>query len=395
MAGQWRRWWRRLVCMTLVVLLVPVGLGRLPAASACSCLPNQSDEQYLSRADVVFEGVVLQRIEPATSTDPFGGQADPITWRFDVTGTLKGTTVDPQDVISVRAGNLCGDSFSIGARYRIYARREGSGLSTGLCSGNRLLPPAAPVGYRMAAADGGVFAFGTSTFHGSAGGLPLVAPVVGITATPSGRGYWLAAADGGVFAYGDARFFGSASGQRLNAPVVGITASPTGGGYWLAAADGGVFAYGDARFRGSLAGVPLNGPVVDIAATGSGAGYWLLGIDGGVFAYGDAGFLGVPDHLGSTVADPVGRATGITASHTGTGYWISDGVALNSGFGDTTPIGATHQAAFTGIVAVARTSGSPQLVIVSSRGAAIVYNDASAGDLAGRRLNAPVVAVSS
>jgi hypothetical protein len=58
------------------------------------------------------------------------------------------------------------------------------------------------------------------------------------------RGYWLAAADGGVFAFGDARFHGSMGGVRLNAPVVGNAATETGRGYWLAAADGGVFGFG-------------------------------------------------------------------------------------------------------------------------------------------------------
>ena len=44
--------------------------------------------------------------------------------------------------------------------------------------------------------------------------------------TPDGGGYWLVAADGGVFAYGDAAFDGSAGGIRLAAPVVGIAARP-------------------------------------------------------------------------------------------------------------------------------------------------------------------------
>jgi hypothetical protein len=30
-----------------------------------------------------------------------------------------------------------------------------------------------------------------------------------MAATPDGQGYWLAAADGGVFAYGDAGFLGA------------------------------------------------------------------------------------------------------------------------------------------------------------------------------------------
>src|SRR3712207_7687696 len=55
---------------------------------------------------------------------------------------------------------------------------------------------------------------------------PLNAPVVGVVGTPTADGYWLAAADGGVFAYGDAGFYGSAGAMRLNQPVVGIAATP-------------------------------------------------------------------------------------------------------------------------------------------------------------------------
>ncbi len=79
-----------------------------------------------------------------------------------------------------------------------------------------------PTGYTEVAADGGVFAFGTAQFSGSMGGQKLNAPVVGITATPTGKGYWEVAADGGVFAFGTAGFYGSMGGQKLNAPVVGI-----------------------------------------------------------------------------------------------------------------------------------------------------------------------------
>jgi hypothetical protein len=123
------------------------------------------------------------------------------------------------------------------------------------------------------AADGGVFSYGDAGFHGSAGGGPLNAPVVGMTATPSGNGYWLVAADGGVFSYGDAGFHGSAGGSPLNAPVVGMARTPSGNGYWLVAADGGVFTYGDAPFVGSDGGTPLSGPAVGIA--GRPGGYWI------------------------------------------------------------------------------------------------------------------------
>ncbi|MEO6121286.1 MAG: hypothetical protein ABIW46_08085, partial [Acidimicrobiales bacterium] len=69
--------------------------------------------------------------------------------------------------------------------------------------------------------DGGVFAFGDAGFVGSTGGSRLSQPIVGLTASPSGRGYWLVAADGGVFAFGDSAFLGSTGALRLARPVVG------------------------------------------------------------------------------------------------------------------------------------------------------------------------------
>jgi len=61
-----------------------------------------------------------------------------------------------------------------------------------------------------------------------------------MASTPDGGGYRLVAADGGVFSFGDATFYGSMGGQRLNEPVVDIVSLRDGHGYWLVAADGGV-----------------------------------------------------------------------------------------------------------------------------------------------------------
>ena len=70
-----------------------------------------------------------------------------------------------------------------------------------------------------------------------------------VTAAPGYGGYRLAGADGGVFAYG-APFHGSLAGTGLDAPVAGMAADGATGGYWLVGADGGVFAY-DAPFYGA------------------------------------------------------------------------------------------------------------------------------------------------
>ena len=175
-------------------------------------------------------------------------------------------------------------------------------------------------GYWLVASDGGVFNYGDAGFYGSAGSLPLNAPVVGMAVTRDGGGYWLVASDGGIFSYGDARFEGSAGALALNAPVVGMAVTPDGGGYWLVAADGGVFSYGDAVFSGSTGSIRLEAPIVGMAATPDGGGYWFVAADGGVFSYGDARYFG---SLGGTqLPAPV---VGMAADPGGGGYWLALG----------------------------------------------------------------------
>jgi hypothetical protein len=64
-------------------------------------------------------------------------------------------------------------------------------------------------GYWVAASDGGVFAFGDAIFSGSKAGNALTAGVNAITAGPSG--YRLAAVDGSIYAFGGAGNLGRAS----------------------------------------------------------------------------------------------------------------------------------------------------------------------------------------
>ena len=197
------------------------------------------------------------------------------------------------------------------------------------------VPCSADPGYRLAAADGGVFSF-CEPFFGSIGGTPLAAQVVGTAATPDGAGYWLVAADGGIFSFGDAPFFGSMGGHPLNRPIVGMAATPDGRGYWLVASDGGLFTFGDARFYGSAGAEKLNQPIVGMAATPDGRGYWLVASDGGVFAFGDAAFYG------STGGTPLNRPiVGMAATPDGGGYRLvaSDGGVF--AFGDAAFYGST------------------------------------------------------
>jgi hypothetical protein len=196
-------------------------------------------------------------------------------------------------------------------------------------------------GYWLVGSDGGIFAFGDASFHGSTGTLHLNRPIVGMAATPDGHGYWLVASDGGVFAFGDAVFYGSTGSLHLNKPIVGMT-SDNAFGYWLVASDGGVFNFGDAQFHGSTGSLHLNQPMVGMAfapnlvagvhGPGDFAGYWLVAADGGIFGFGTANFFGSTGSL--RLNAPI---VGMASTPDGQGYWLvgSDGGVFafgNAGF---------------------------------------------------------------
>jgi hypothetical protein len=260
----------------------------------------------------------------------------------------------------------------------------------------RVAPPAAAAGsvdragYRMVAADGGIFAFGDAGFFGAVGASCLNGTIVSMAPTPSGGGYWLAAADGGVFAFGDAAFLGSAGGGRLNRPVVGMAATPSGAGYWLVASDGGIFAFGDASFLGSTGAVALNRPVVGMAATPSGAGYWLVASDGGIFAFGDARFTG------STGAVALNRPVVGMEAPRGGGYRL---VASDGGifaFGGASFAGSTGGVPLNApIVGMAGDTASGGYWLVAFDGGIFAFGGAPfLGSTGGLRLNQPVVGMS-
>ena len=281
----------------------------------------------------------------------FGGTADP-AWPSALVNELK--EVPASAFEAVDESSLMVDPNSG------QARQTGGAVS---CS-------TAP-GYRLAAADGGVFSF-CAPFYGSMGGHPLNRPIVGMAATPDGGGYWLVAADGGIFTFGDAGFHGSTGNLRLNQPIVGMAATPDGKGL-LAGGQGRGHLHlrrrrllrlhrqpaaqpahrrhgRHARRQGATgwwrptgasspsatpastappAALHLDQPIVGMAATPDGKGYWLVAKDGGIFTFGDAGFYGSAGalHLDAPIV-------GMAASPDGGGYWL---VAADGGiftFGD-------------------------------------------------------------
>ena len=223
------------------------------------------------------------------------------------------------------------------------------------------VPSAAFTGYRLAAADGGVFAFGDAPFCGSTGGIRLAAPVVGMASAPVTGGYWEVAADGGIFSFGGAGFYGSMGGKHLDQPIVGMAATPDGRGYWEVAADGGVFAFGDedstVRWAGSIStnrwwGCPRpptatatawwpttaasspsatppspvpwvasvsNAPAVGMVNDTNTGGYWEVASDGGVFSFGGAPFFGSTGDV--TLRAPIVGMQETAEAAAATGWW--------------------------------------------------------------------------
>jgi hypothetical protein len=246
-------------------------------------------------------------------------------------------------------------------------------------------------GYWLAAADGGVFSYGSAAFHGSEGGHPINAPVVAAAATPDGRGYFLAASDGGVFSHGDAVFRGSIGSRRLTTHIVAISVTPDGGGYLLAGANGAVYSFGDAPALGSLAGFALTAPIVAAVITPDDGGYWLFAADGGVFNFGDAGFFGAADSrplnapIVGAVLDP----------ETG-GYWLvgADGGVFSFHAPFYGSEGGTRLA--DPVVGITSAQDGAGYRLVAADGGVFAFGAASfAGSEGGHHLNAPVVATAS
>ncbi|MGH8972568.1 MAG: Ig-like domain-containing protein [Acidimicrobiia bacterium] len=246
-------------------------------------------------------------------------------------------------------------------------------------------------GYWLMGTDGGVFSFGKAAFFGSTGAVPLNQPIVGTTATPSGRGYWMVAADGGIFTFGDAGFYGSMGGKPLNKPIVAMAPTRTGKGYWLVAADGGIFAFGDAGFFGSLGSTKLNKPVVDMTTTPSGRGYWMAATDGGIFSFGDAAFFG---STGSV--DLVKRIHAMAATPTGRGYWLVAGDGGIFAFGDAGFYGAAAGGVEKRVIDMAPSASGKGYYLTTSEGQVLGYGDAKHfGDTKEEKLNNRIVAMTA
>ena len=271
-------------------------------------------------------------------------------------GTFSGTITVPKDSdpsFTYRVGASCGSGFYDGIAFDVTGATGANGYrmvaadggiftfgdrifqgSTGSLVLNKPIVGGATDkgsfnGYWIVASDGGVFAF-NAPFYGSLGDQALAAPATEIEPTPNGKGYYIVLANGRVHTFGNANHFGDMAGKPLNKPIIGMSVTPTGNGYWLVGEDGGIFNFGDAGFFGSTGNLKLNAPVIDLAPAVDNNGYYLLAKDGGVFTFGSADFKGSTGSM--TLNAPV---VAMLVNPTGSGYWLaaSDGGIFSFGAG--------------------------------------------------------------
>ncbi len=280
-------------------------------------------------------------------------------------------------------------------------------------------PTGLPVqlGYRMLAADGGVFSFGTP-FLGAPSSDPTrcvrnpdarMMPngsCWSMASTPDGAGYYvLDAFSGKIFTYGDAVSYGQPAdtgayqgGADLWPNAIGITVTPDGKGYWVLefglSGMASVQAFGDAVFHGD----PLTSRLaaaaapVGIVATADGGGYWIAFADGGVFSYGDAAFEG---SMGGRTL--VAGVVGMARTPDGNGYWLAGADGGIFAFGDAAYQGsvATLRLAAPVVGIAANPTGTGYWLGAADGGVFALGGAPFEGSMAGHWLASPVYAISA
>ncbi|TQN41008.1 hypothetical protein FHU33_0360 [Blastococcus colisei] len=179
---------RPVAILLLSCLFTALGLVAAAPASACSCVP-QTTQQYVERADAVFTARLVSREEPRGTVV---SSADPALHVFAVDTVFKGTVAAEQEVVSPVSGATCGLELSGEGPFVVFATRSadlgGTAFATLaddqyaslLCDGSRPATPALEA--ELAALAGPPEAPAASPRPGAAGTVtadsgPAVSPV--------------------------------------------------------------------------------------------------------------------------------------------------------------------------------------------------------------------------
>jgi len=169
---------KRMLIVLAVVAACPVLIAG-PAA-ACSCAA-MSPRQATAVADVVFTGTATAIDDPGADASGAVSSGRAVRVTFDIDRLVKGELRGEHVVSTAADGASCGAGFVVGERYRVHAEADGDTLTSGLCSGNRLLPAAAPPATDLGstpAPDAGPLSEGDTAGGGGGLAAPLSAVAV-------------------------------------------------------------------------------------------------------------------------------------------------------------------------------------------------------------------------
>ncbi len=164
----------------------------------------------------------------------------------------------------------------------------------------------------------------------------------------------------------------------------GDTGGGSGSGYWMVGADGSVYAFGGAAHLGNAPTASAE----DLEPTPSKAGYWVVSSAGNVFAFGDAPSLGGID--GRLAAGE--RVTSISATPSGAGYWLFTTLGRVVAFGDAPHLGDMAGTRLNApVLDSIPTPSGRGYYMVAGDGGIFTFGDADFhGSMGGVQLNAPV-----
>ncbi|MEV0681463.1 hypothetical protein AB0I60_33570 [Actinosynnema sp. NPDC050436] len=107
-------------------------------ASACSCIPGDTEPQRYARAAHVFTGIVLsEKVEPNKPDTPYDDQ---YRYTIRVAKEYKGDVPRRVDVLTSTSGAMCGVRLTVNTKYLVFAHNGATAgeVGTHLCSGTRL-----------------------------------------------------------------------------------------------------------------------------------------------------------------------------------------------------------------------------------------------------------------
>lgn len=151
------------------------------ASNALYSVPDAATATSPQAARLVYQGPALQ--------GPDNVVIDPVNGNLLVASSGNNTLVEMTPSGQVVASRDLAPGQPGGALFGLAVGSDPSGNPVVYYANDNtntlhsLSVPSSAAGYRLGAADGGVFAYGSAGFFGSAGGVHLAAPIVGMAAT--------------------------------------------------------------------------------------------------------------------------------------------------------------------------------------------------------------------